>query len=229
MSLLVADCPRCGSKEITFDLESQVHIKTNYEWQKVLEVFCICRACFKPTIFRVAQKEPSYEKLINDGLNSLNAAVNDLVLVQRYVGIQDNSAEQPPEYLPEEIDSIFKEGSACMSIGCYNAAATMFRLCLDLATKSLMPEEGEGLNNRIKRNLGLRLAWLFDNGILPEALRELSSCIKDDGNDGAHEGSLSKDDAADILDFTFILLERLFTEPKRLEVASQRRLERRQS
>lgn len=125
--------------------------------------------------------------------------------------------------------SVFKEGSACMSIGCYNAAATMFRLCLDLATKSLMPEEGEGLNNRIKRNLGLRLAWLFDNGILPEALRELSSCIKDDGNDGAHEGSLSKDDAADILDFTFILLERLFTEPKRLEIASQRRLERRQS
>ena len=35
------------------------------------------------------------------------------------------------------------------------------------------------------------------------------------------------EDAEDILDFTFELLERLYTEPHRLELASARRAERR--
>jgi len=63
--------------------------------------------------------------------------------------------------------------------------------------------------------------------ILPDALRDLSSCIKDDGNDGAHRGTLSKDDAEDLLDFTFALLERIYTEPEKLRVAQVRRKKRR--
>ena len=114
-----------------------------------------------------------------------------------------------------------------MAIGCNNAAATMFRLCLDIATQNLLPEQAEELANRVRRSLGLRLPWLFENGVLPEALRDLSTCIKDDGNDGAHEGTLSTEDTADILDFTYILLERIYTEPKRLEEAANRRIVRR--
>ncbi|WP_373017600.1 DUF4145 domain-containing protein [Thiomicrorhabdus sp.] len=108
----------------------------------------------------------------------------------------------------------------------------MFRLCLDLATKELLPSDNDettGLNNRVRRNLGLRLPWLFDNNILPESLKELSNCIKDDGNDGAHEGILTTEDAEDILDFTFILLERLYTEPKRIEFAQERQRQRHQN
>jgi len=230
LSLLVADCPRCSSKEITFDLKDQIYITTNHGWQTVLEIFCVCRACVRPTVFRVAQKSNSLtsDQAIRNGLKNSKVAVNNIVTVQRYVSVQDNAAEQPPEYLPEKIDAIFREGAACMSIGCHNAAATMFRLCLDLATKSLLPAAAEGLTNQVKRNLGLRLPWLFDNRHLPEALRELSACVKDDGNDGAHDGTLSGEDAADLLDFTFILLERLFTEPKRLELARERRAGRRQ-
>jgi hypothetical protein len=71
--------------------------------------------------------------------------------------------------------------------------------------------------------LGPRLKWLFDNKHLPEALRELSLCIKEDGNDGAHVGSLSKSDAEDVLDFSASLLERLYTEPEQLRIAKERR------
>lgn len=227
MSLLIADCPRCHTKEITFDLKEQVIVGTSYGWQAHLEVFCVCRACFKPTIFLVSQLEPKYTKIIEAGLPELKVAVNNVVEVLRFVGLQDNLAESPPDHLPENISNIFMEGAACMAIGCNNAAATMFRLCLDLATKSLLPAEGDGPNSQVRRNLGLRLPWLIDNGFLPASLRELSACIKDDGNDGAHEGILSKEDAADILDFTYILLERLYTEPKRLELAALRRAERR--
>ena len=91
----------------------------------------------------------------------------------------------------------------------------------------LPEEEVEGLNYKTRRNLGLRLPWLFDNSILPEVLRELSSCVKDDGNDGAHEGTLKKEEAEDLLDFTFAILERIYTEPKRVQIAKERREARR--
>lgn len=229
MSQLITDCPRCGAQSITFDLTNQVIVGERYSWQLLVETFCICRNCNKPTIFLVAQKETSYESLIREGLQQPQRSVNQFVDVIRPIAIQDQTASEPPEHLPEEIDAIFREGAACMAIGCNNAAGTMFRLCLDMATKSKLPDEAEGLTNRIKRSLGLRLEWLFENKLLPEALEELSSCIRDDGNDGAHQGILSKEDAEDILDFTFILLERLYTEPKRLEIAAQRRERRREN
>ena len=104
----------------------------------------------------------------------------------------------------------------------------MFRLCLDLATRSLLPKEDvPGLNAKTRRNLGLRLPWLFDAGLLPESFRELSTCIKDDGNDGAHVGSLNESDADDLLDFTVAMLERMYTEPERLRLARERREARR--
>ena len=104
----------------------------------------------------------------------------------------------------------------------------MFRLCVDHATVALLPEANEnGLNSAVRRSLGLRLEWLFANGRLPEALRDLSHAVKEDGNDGAHAGILQEQDAEDLLDFTVALLERLYTEPKRIELAIARRAARR--
>jgi len=71
------------------------------------------------------------------------------------------------------------------------------------------------------------LPWLFDNSLLPEAVRQLSACIKDDGNDGAHAGTLTRAEAEDLLDFTRVLFERLYTEPMRLRLAQERRETRR--
>jgi len=151
------------------------------------------------------------------------------VTIEGYVSLKDAASRKPPDYLPETIDAVFREGAACLSIECANAAGTMFRLCVDLSTKSMFPkEEVEGLNSKVRRDLGLRLQWLFNNKILPESMRELSSCVKDDGNDGAHEGTLKKEDAEDLLDFTYALLERIYTEPERLRFVKERRLSRRE-
>lgn len=140
-------------------------------------------------------------------------------------------AQRPPDHLPAEIENTFKEGAACLVISCNNAAATMFRLCIDLATRPLLPVPDDSTkpqpNGKTRRDLGLRLAWLFDNGILPADLRELAKCVREDAKDGAHVGNLTSEDAADLLDFTTALLERLFTEPKKLQLAEARRAARR--
>ncbi len=104
----------------------------------------------------------------------------------------------------------------------------MFRLCVDLATRAMLPKENtDGLNAKVRRDLGLRLPWLFAHGLLPETLKDLSFCIKEDGNDGAHAGTLIQPDAEDLMDFTTALLERMYTEPERLRLAQERRDSRR--
>ncbi len=230
MSELVANCPRCKAKEMTFDLVAENKTHQKYQWQQWYETFCICRSCKRSTIFVLSQKDIGSNNFLRQNeLSDVNVAVNRFLTVEGHITLKDTATENPPEHLPDNIELAFREGSACMAIGCFNASATMFRLCLDLATRSMLPEgETEGLTQRIRRNLGFRLPWLFDNGILPEALRELSSCIKDDGNDGAHEGTLSEEDAEDILDFSYVMLERIFTEPKRIDIAKERRAGRRE-
>lgn len=230
MSELVANCPRCGSKEMTFDLWHQLPLYIQYDWQYWFEAFCVCRKCNRSTVFILSQKAISDKNEIKNGLANLKRAVNQLMKIEGYISLKDASSRKPPDYLSENIDAVFREGAACLSIKCFNAAGTMFRLCIDLATRAMLPaEEAEGLNSKVRRNLGLRLKWLLSNKILPEALGELSSCVKDDGNDGAHEGTLKEADAEDLLDFTYALLERIYTEPKRIELAKERRLARRGS
>jgi hypothetical protein len=51
---------------------------------------------------------------------------------------------------------------------------------------------------------------------------------KEDGNDGAHAGTLTKEDAEDLLDFATALFERMYTEPERLRLARERREKRRE-
>jgi len=155
----------------------------------------------------------------------LNAVFN----VKRYVSVRDTQSISPPDHLPPLLNDIFKEAATCVAVQCYNAAGAMFRLCIDLATVALLPEEGAGggPNSKTRRDLGLRIPWLFDAGRLPPDLRSLSDCIREDGNDAAHRGTLSEADAEDLIDFTTALLERLYTTPERLRLADARRAQRR--
>jgi Domain of unknown function (DUF4145) len=229
MSELVANCPRCGSRHITFDVTAAKIIGQEYGWQYWYETFCICRNCGRTTIFVLSESaNANYNYVHKVGLVKVEGSLNNYVDVERYVSLKDQASVSPPEHIPKEIEAVFKEGATCLVVGCYNAAGTMFRLCVDLATRSMLPkEETEGLNAKVRRDLGLRLPWLFANGRLPDALKELSSCIKEDGNDGAHAGTLKQPDAEDLLDFTTALLDRIYTEPERLRLAQERRDSRR--
>jgi len=229
MAELVANCPRCSAARVTFDCYSSTYVGLNYGWMCVHELFGVCRHCHRSTVFVVKDRKPqANDRYGKNGPQAYEGVVNDVVEVAGFVSIADMGTREPPEHLPPNIEKAFSEGAKARAVGCYNAAATMFRLCLDLATRTLLPVEHiVGLNHRTRRDLGPRLGWLFDTGRLPEAFRELSTCIRDDGNDGAHAGTLSADDASDIEDFAFILLERLYTEPERLRLAAERRNARR--
>ena len=230
MSELVADCPRCRAKRITFDVKSQTITGYQYNWQTWYEIFCVCRHCNHSTIFRASDQGIDKKELVQKlgGLPSVNGSINNLVHLEGFISLKDAAGIEPPEHLPEDVRAAFVEGATCKAVQCHNAAGTMFRLCIDLATLPLLPEaDEEGLNRKVRRDLGLRLPWLFDHDKLPQGLRDLSTCVKEDGNDGAHVGTLGPEDAEDLLDFTLALLERMFTERHRLELAKKRREDRR--
>lgn len=232
MALLVSDCPRCGAKRINFSIvgasqcgrfvdNRRTGISIDY-----FEIQCVCAECRRSTLFK-ANQATSKSSLGNTDWRIAAFNLKDIASIEGVVSPADLSFDPPPEYLPSDIETAFNEGSKCLSIGCFNASATMFRLCLDFATKALLPPASEEPNSKIRRSLGLRLNWLFDHHLLPEALRDLAECVKDDGNDGAHEGILDKESALDLRDFAFLLLERIYTEKARLEEAKRRRDERR--
>lgn len=231
MSVLVADCPRCGSKQMTFDAMAALPTLIYYQWQRWYEVFSICRNCRRSTIFVLAQKEISDKDFLNEHLpTEIKGSLNPHFRIDGYISLKDTDAVATPEYVTDPIISnAFHEGAVSLVVGNWNAAGTMFRLAIDLTTRPMLPQEDvPGLNNKTRRDLGLRLPWLFDNQILPGDLRELSSCVREDGNDGAHAGTLTREDAQDLLDFTVALLERMFTEPERLRLAKERRTKRRE-
>lgn len=221
MAELTQNCPRCYVKHTTFSvLAMNGHAMNSY-----FELFCVCKNCHKAVVFRawVNYKETIDAVRGKSGVN-ISSDVSDISVVR----IDPEEVFPAPEFIPEDIKVNFDEGAKCYSIGCHNAAATMFRLCLDKATKSFLPEDPTTPSAKIRRSLGFRMDWLFEHGHLPLALQELAECIKDDGNDGAHEGILSKVDVDDLIDFTVTLLERLYTEPRKIELAKERRLARRQ-
>ncbi|HDS6504674.1 TPA: DUF4145 domain-containing protein [Enterobacter asburiae] len=231
MSIYVDNCPRCGTQKIAFDVvganRTGVYKAPGYDSVPAYEIYCVCRECHKTTIFICIDRDSKKTALDKFNWSITLAGLTEIARVIRPVSPADLSVKEAPEFLPPEINTAYEEGAKCLAIGCYNAAATMFRLCLDYATKGLIPDGGEEPAQKIKRSLGLRMEWLFDKKLLPEALRELAECVKDDGNDGAHEGILDKAAAEDLEDFTYIFLDRLYTEPGRLANARARRLERR--
>src|SRR5208282_4515481 len=148
MSTLVADCPRCGAVNMTFDLDGELIVGERYQWQRIYELSCICRHCHYFTIFHAEQSYIQTDKALRDLSfhKKYSGSANDFIRVKGYVSLKDESSEGPPEFLPEPVERAFIEGAKCLAIKCYNAAAAMFRMCVDIATRDLLPDgEVEGL------------------------------------------------------------------------------------
>jgi hypothetical protein len=229
MPSLVADCPRCGTKNISLELRGYSRIRQIISFFSNYEFFCVCSHCKVGTIFHCTNIDISTSQEIEKiGINNVSNSLNNYFNVDFYISIANESGISPPKEIPKNIKNVFIEGSKCLKVECINASATMFRLCVDLATRDLVPTENmDGVNRFIREKLGPRLTWLFDNDKLPQDLRGLSDCIKEDGNDGAHEGNLTKEDAEDLLDFTTAILERLYSIPAQVKSAEERRAKRR--
>lgn len=215
---------------MTLDVRASVVVRIEHGWMPTVEAFCVCRNCERATIYILTISNYEFSNSTagrrpEEYNGSLNPYIDDS---NRYIAIRDMAAQSAPDHVPQDAANAFNQGATCIAVECWDAAAAMFRKSVDLATKPLLPEtDQDEINAKIRRDLGLRLPWLFRTKRLPDDLQDLSTCIREDGNDGAHSGALEKSDAEDLLDFTRALLERIYTQPVRLKLAAERRDARR--
>src|SRR6266511_506027 len=152
MAELVANCPRCRAASITFDVTALAPAGVQHDWQHFFEVFGICRRCARSTIFVLKQWRYEDKKLLSEASSALKlpGALNRYVEVLRPISLKDQGAVAPPEHVPEPIAKVFREGATSIVTECWNAAGTMFRVCVDLATRPLLPEgEVLGLTKKV--------------------------------------------------------------------------------
>ena len=221
--MLIRDCPRCGTKQITFDVLAAGDAERKNGFA-AYEAFCRCRSCSKTSIFLVTiRKNQSFR--MNDVLKN-NYSLNNILKDTEVVTIYPR-AFAIPAHIPPEINKPFHEALICQAIQAYNAAGCMLRTTVDLVTKKMLEDlQGRNPPKNTKDNLARRIEWLFDEKQLTQSLKELSTNIRLDGNDAAHEANLKKDDVAAMNDFTTLLLEEIYTNPKKIELAEDRRKKR---
>ncbi len=227
MSIISANCPRCGDKKTTFGVKGHNFIEKDIAGQHWYELFAVCRSCGEATIFLIVTPKILADRALG-ALNEINeVSLNRYFRIERFISLRDNIIHRPPDSIPDPIKAVFEEGAACFSIECWNATGAMFRTCLDLASKDKIQGVNEkDITKNQRENMAARIEWLFDKKKLPDNLKELADCIRQDGNDGAHDGTLGKDEADDLLDFTVQILEHFYTQPAKAEESRRRRAER---
>lgn len=225
--MYIADCPRCRHAQVTFDILASAYAgKIDYDQH--FECFLRCRSCFRTSIGLLRQ-------IHSDDSNPMthsNQYVGIFYELKKWVSIIPSKREVPA-FVPDEIARIFDEAASCAGIGAWDAAGTMFRKVLDVATRERTPspESDDAVKPsswKIFKDLRLRLNWLFENGLLDRSLEDLSSCIHADGNDAAHDVyGIGKEEAEDLADFTEQILEVIYTLPGQIDENRRRRDQRR--
>lgn len=232
MSILVKNCPRCGAQEMTFTVMGQTC--TNYQKDPTafssplvtVELFCICRGCEKSVVFVATFYEDTDRKYSqNKNLVHYDGKINDVIGSCRYIYLRDFKNHTLPDDLPNNIKKILEEALICLDLKCWNASGAMFRLCLDLATKKTLSDANESaikdLSPRINKTIELKN--------LSADYHDLLHNIRLDGNDAAHDGTLTQE-VYDLKDLTFQYLEDFYTRPaqlaKRLDRMKKNREER---
>lgn len=222
------DCPRCGQRHTTFDILAEKQV----DWASwpSFETFLVCRNCHRSSIALLKKYESGFDSPL-----AIKAHYANTYFVLKEWVFEIPGSRAAPEYVPAPIQRIFNEAANCAAIGAFDAAGTMFRKVLDVATRDMAPEPVPGSedtppNWKTYKDLRLRLDWLFVKGILGTALKDLSSCIHEDGNDAAHDAAgITSSEADDLGDFAERVLEALFTVPGQIEENRRRRDERRGS
>lgn len=235
MPLLQIDCPRCGAKSMTADVPVSVGIGNSVRpthW----EVFAVCRKCKKGSIQKVRAASNSLSGIAasmgNFVPHTVNGNLDHLVDIIGGLDSSDFSPADVPEYMSPTVRNAYVEAVSNIRMGCPNAAAAMFRLALDLATKEkvqAIPAADPQPNSDEKRVLAKRVDWLFEQKLLPATLKPLATALRENANDGAHDGVLTMQDANDLYDFAEALMYEIYTVPGQINAINKRRVARRAS
>ena len=123
-----------------------------------------------------------------------------------------------PEHVPDDLAGHYVEALYNLQSKRFTSAGMMFRKVLEMATKRLAPATEKGTQ---KQSLKQRIGKLEEAGKITHELRELADCIRDDGNEAAHEEDFDDETASRLQVFTYLFLTYTFTLPESVRIAQE--------
>ena len=197
-------CRRCGAySNFRFD-DRDVRLSELYESEIGNErlLLCACQHCQRSSlIVQVFKALPTEEP--------------GIVSAPKWVltGEWPSANVKVLDYIPEEIEELYREAVTCLGAGCYRATAVMVRGALDAAMKK-QKATGRTLYDRIKSM----------HGQLRQQLIDIADTMRLGGNDAAHvfAEEWEREEASELLAFLGEALRELYQTPQRLARLQQR-------
>lgn len=190
-------CPFCHTEHVEFQSHSQW---SNLKAER--RALFTCGYCGEGVI-------RAYDRPAAKGVPDLNSYGGDVTRLGITLSLQwpeERSTDAPPDS-PANVASFFKQATASLSTGSYDASGLMFRKALEASTRALAP-------NSTARSLASRIKELVTNHTLTPALGAWANEVRLGGNDAAHEENpFTKEEAEALHNFTENFLNYAFTMP----------------
>ena len=182
-----------------------------------------CRRCGTYSHFRPiggyaspTTPKPKEERMIKFSCDYCDKVT---VVIERYdsprwsvYGVWPLADSEVPDYVPDEVDELYREAQLCLSAQCYRAAVAMTRAAIDAAVTD-KGGKGKWLHDRIQ---SLR-------GTLRDQLIDVADELKVGGNDAAHDFNQkwSEEEASERFRFLEEVLRELYETPLRIKNVKQ--------
>jgi hypothetical protein len=215
MAFLVRKCFRCGIERIQLRIVGEVTKGNNG-----LEVAASCQSCRQLTVFdgiRGFMPSQLGEQEVGDGQNGLEIGQEPVRwdVVERHID----------QAVPDRVAGLFKEACACRSLAMYEAAGSIYRKTIDVATKHLYSHDPRLEGKQPATAARARIRALGDMKILEEDIVELADVAALDGNDAAHDvDPYTAEEAEALEELTADLLDRLFVRPARIRTVKAKQI-----
>ncbi|WP_414831845.1 DUF4145 domain-containing protein [Afifella sp. YEN Y35] len=222
MPLIVKiDCPHCHTKSSGFQVEGGFRRSSDLISRRDPAVFIdedwfllSCGRCKKCITAQYISEHNSHRELKN--VLSQHGSLEDIGYTYK-VHFPSEVTLEEPEHLPSKVASPFRQAISNISAENWDAAGTMVRKALDVATRD-MARTRIGNEKRsetiVKLWLKKRIEALTSEGLLTVDLSDLAGVLKDGGDEAAHDDEpYSKEDAIRLVGYAQAFLTYAYTVP----------------
>ena len=194
-TLVCPVCPHCGAEKIAFQMEGQKAKQNNRGYVDHYHQLWECCNCGEPACS--SSKKP------------MNKGGNDFKSLDCFFPVP--SEITAPYGTPDNIANSFRSAKRLLRRGedaDYEAACIMARKGIEQAVNELGAEG---------KNLFQKINDLESKRRIPPDMRDWAQHLRDIGNDGAHEPTVTKDDAIQAVYFAEMLFTYLYSLPMRMK------------
>lgn len=188
------DCPYCKTRHVSFEIRT-VHHRTITTGPIEAYVLVVCGFCNRAAL--AVFKGPDQGRIFQ---------------LQFLEALHPSMDVSPPQYLPDGVERCYVEAVTIMGTAS-EAAGMMFRKTLEVALKTIRPNDQGNLKRRIDE--------AAKAGRITDDLAKWAHRIRLDGNEAAHEDKpMSSADLEALHRFTELVLRYVFTLPGMLKAWS---------